>query len=144
MRESFVFYKSFYDAIETFPKHSQLRLYQAFINYVLTGALPKTLKGNENGLFILFKFIQDKYAILANKDIRFSPAYKVWRQEVLKKDNFTCQYCGKKSPEVQLHAHHIKMFATNEEERFYVDNGITLCHECHKKVHSKEIAICQN
>ena len=99
MRESFVFYKSFYDAIETFPKHSQLR---------------------------------------------FSPAYKVWRQEVLKKDNFTCQYCGKKSPEVQLHAHHIKMFATNEEERFYVDNGITLCHECHKKVHSKEIAICQN
>ena len=34
--------------------------------------------------------------------------------------------------------HHIKRYADNEELRTDVNNGITLCYECHKKTLRKE------
>lgn len=57
--------------------------------------------------------------------------YKEWRRDVFARDNYTCQACGKRG--VRLEAHHIKEKCNFPELIYDVDNGITLCRECHKK-----------
>lgn len=56
--------------------------------------------------------------------------YKHWRNEVYKKDWYTCQCCGK-FKNINKQAHHIIGFANNEDLRYEIENGITLCEECH-------------
>jgi 5-methylcytosine-specific restriction endonuclease McrA len=62
--------------------------------------------------------------------IRSSLEYRLWRESVLKRDNFTCVWCGQKG--YKLQADHIKPFCLFPELRFAIDNGRTLCEECHK------------
>lgn len=69
-----------------------------------------------------------------NKRIRGSLEYKLWREAIFKRDDWTCKTCfvrGKK-----LHAHHILSFAKFPEVRLSINNGITLCENCHKKTDS--------
>ena len=66
-----------------------------------------------------------------NESARKSKEYKEWREAVFTRDSYTCQACKKTG--VQLHADHIKPFAYFIESRFDVDNGRTLCVECHYK-----------
>lgn len=66
-----------------------------------------------------------------NKAIRNSANFIRWRNRVYKRDNWTCKECGKRG--IKLNAHHIKPFAIFPELRFVLENGITLCIECHKK-----------
>lgn len=68
-----------------------------------------------------------------------------WRSDVFTRDDFTCQECNSKG--IYLEAHHIKEFciilkenniitledAVNCEELWNINNGITLCRECHNK-----------
>jgi hypothetical protein len=61
---------------------------------------------------------------------RTSLAYDNWRDNVYSKDWYTCQCCGK-SHGINKQAHHLHNFSDNEELRYDVDNGITLCDECH-------------
>ena len=64
-----------------------------------------------------------------------------WRQEVFARDNYTCKLCGERSREghkVTLNAHHIKPFSSYKELRTDVNNGITLCEDCHKLTYKKE------
>ena len=63
--------------------------------------------------------------------IRASPEYKLWRRAVFERDNFTCIWCGQKGK--ILHADHIKPFSLFPALRFAIDNGRTLCVNCHKK-----------
>ena len=60
-----------------------------------------------------------------------SAEYKRWRTEVFLRDDFTCQDC--KITGVYITAHHIKAFAHYPDLRFDIDNGKTLCEECHSK-----------
>ena len=60
--------------------------------------------------------------------------YKNWRSSVFIRDNFTCQHCYIYG--VKLNAHHIKKWSDFEELRFDINNGITLCTQCHKNIHS--------
>ena len=53
-----------------------------------------------------------------------------WRNAVLKRDKYTCVWCGAKE---NLHVDHIAPFALYPELRTSVDNGRTLCVECHRK-----------
>jgi ribosomal protein S27AE len=69
------------------------------------------------------------------RGIRRSPEYYQWRKEVLKRDNFTCQECGKTGE--SLHAHHKKEVFNYPELIFEVSNGITLCEPCHIKKRKK-------
>ena len=64
-----------------------------------------------------------------NKLIRASTKYRLWREAVFKRDNYTCQICGERG--VRIQADHIKPFALFPEERFSIENGRTLCIMCH-------------
>ena len=64
-----------------------------------------------------------------NARIRSSYEYALWRISVFKRDNFHCIWCGSKK---DIQADHIKPFAYFPELRFAIDNGRTLCKECHK------------
>lgn len=65
---------------------------------------------------------------------RLGNELKEWRKLVFNRDNYTCQHCGDKK---YLHAHHIVEWAKDESKRFILDNGVTLCVECHSKVHGR-------
>ncbi|MDD3906436.1 MAG: HNH endonuclease [Candidatus Omnitrophica bacterium] len=65
------------------------------------------------------------------EDKRNLPEYRDWRSKVFKRDNYTCQSCGSKT---KLQAHHIKQVILYPELIYDVDNGQTLCKDCHGEV----------
>lgn len=70
--------------------------------------------------------------------------YRQWRSDIFTRDNFICQKCFKKG---YIEAHHIislsvliKKYniktiedAINCQELWNINNGVTLCLDCHKK-----------
>ena len=58
---------------------------------------------------------------------------RAWRDEIFKRDNWTCQICKKIGGD--LNAHHIIQWCISKDDRFKIDNGITLCLICHRMVH---------
>lgn len=66
-----------------------------------------------------------------NKSDRMSLGCRLWRKEVYERDNYTCVFCGQKGG--KLNADHIKSFAKFPALRFDINNGRTLCVECHRK-----------
>jgi len=80
------------------------------------------------------------------KKIRESIEYKIWRQKVFERDNYTCQICGKRGVRLEVD-HFPKSFAgiireykiktleeaLNCEKLWDINNGRTLCLGCHKK-----------
>ena len=54
-KDSFVFYRSFYDAIQNIPKDSQLELYSALFEYAFNGEEPEFSDGIAKALFVLIK-----------------------------------------------------------------------------------------
>ena len=76
-----------------------------------------------------------------------------WRKQILKRDNFSCQKCGRPD---NLQVHHIKKLSNivadiknlikdigfhpiikEHVPLWDISNGITLCVKCHKSVHSR-------
>jgi len=84
------------------------------------------------------------------KSIRLCFNYRQWRSDIFTRDNFTCQKCDETISEY-LNIHHIKSLssilqkheittlekAIECEELWNINNGITLCKECHKLIHKK-------
>lgn len=95
--------------------------------------------------------------------IRSMIKYKQWRNQIFKRDNYTCQNCKQHGGD--LNAHHIKSFAellseflkeydqfspiedketllrlaTKWQPFWNIDNGQTLCEDCHKNIKEKII-----
>lgn len=70
---------------------------------------------------------------------------RLWRSDIFTRDNYTCQICGKRGGELNadhypktfigiLMEYEIKTYeeAINCEELWNINNGRTLCKECHK------------
>lgn len=66
-----------------------------------------------------------------NALLRMTRDYRKWRKSVFERDNYTCQLCQRVG--VKLHADHIKPFAFFPKLRLNINNGRTLCVDCHKK-----------
>jgi len=76
--------------------------------------------------------------------IRKSFEYRQWRKKIFERDNYTCQLCYQWGGKII--AHHIKAFskilrenkietfkqAINCKELWNINNGVTLCEECHE------------
>lgn len=65
---------------------------------------------------------------------RHSTEYYQWRMEVFARDGFVCKICGEKKGGIE--AHHLNDYGSHPEERIVVDNGVTLCVNCHKRFHN--------
>jgi len=112
--------------------------------------LSQNLKGHKRSSSRHKKIVREKWLGSKNprwsggirkrggsKDYYFSDDYKEWRMAVFLRDNFTCQFCELRShvgleKSVILEAHHIKFWKNYPSLRFNVNNGITLCRECHQ------------
>jgi hypothetical protein len=66
--------------------------------------------------------------------LRNSVDMRIWREEVFKRDNYTCRNCRARGG--RLEAHHIKPFSSYPSHRFDVGNGMTLCKKCHGQTDS--------
>lgn len=68
-----------------------------------------------------------------NTKIRNSQEYSLWRKKVFERDLYHCRICEQNTDNLQ--AHHIKPFSVFPDLMFNLENGITLCLECHNKIH---------
>lgn len=76
------------------------------------------------------------------RDIRQSDEHKAWSNAVRGRDGFICQLCGKRPKNRKsIHAHHIVPFAKSAELRFDINNGVTLCRLCHRRVHRERVVV---
>ena len=67
----------------------------------------------------------------------FNYKFSARREAVLNRDNYTCQYCGKKNTRLEVHHIVFRGRGGSDDE----NNLITLCEGCHKKVHKGELTI---
>lgn len=63
---------------------------------------------------------------------------KKLRVEVFKRDSFTCQYCGRMSPDVILEVDHIKPVAKGGTNNIL--NLVTSCSECNRGKGARELS----
>lgn len=85
-------------------------------------AYPNTVgkRGTKPRTYHLRK--RDKYGNVFDRE---------WRIKVFKRDNYTCQNCRVRGGKLQ--AHHVKSYREYPELRHDIDNGQTLCVDCHKQ-----------
>ena len=57
---------------------------------------------------------------------------QTWSKIIRERDKNTCLFCGSSN---QIEAHHIKQRAFFPELITDIENGISLCHECHLRAH---------
>lgn len=68
------------------------------------------------------------------KNKRQYQLYYDFIKEVYERDNYTCQCCNDDSGG-NLNAHHLNGYNWDKEHRTDINNGITLCEECHREFH---------
>ena len=66
-------------------------------------------------------------------EVRNTKEYKDWVKSIKERDNECCVLCGANQ---HLEANHVFSFKNFVPLRLDSDNGITLCHWCHKKYHA--------
>jgi 5-methylcytosine-specific restriction endonuclease McrA len=84
------------------------------------------------------------------KQIMQSLEYVQWRSSIFERDNYTCRKCGaylldESGDKVRLEAHHMipawDLLAHGFTQYLtHIDNGLTLCSDCHHKITSLQIS----
>jgi len=67
-------------------------------------------------------------------NLRKKSEYNDWRKSVKDRDNNKCVDCGS---EINLHAHHIVPISEDKSKAFDLENGVTVCVECHADRHKE-------
>lgn len=57
------------------------------------------------------------------------------REEIFERDDYTCQDCGQKGGQIQ--AHHLIRVSEDKNKSHDIDNGVTLCTDCHIERHEE-------
>ena len=73
--------------------------------------------------------------VYENKELLKDIKWKKKRQFILDRDNWTCVLCG--SSNKRLNIHHKKYFKDKMPWEYPDDLLITVCKECHTKIHKK-------
>lgn len=89
----------------------------------ISGKYPKNLKGKRG--------TKPRTYHLTKRNKHGNAFDREWRIKVFKRDDYTCQGCGIRGGRLQ--AHHIKPYREYPELRHDIDNGQTLCIDCHKQ-----------
>ena len=68
--------------------------------------------------------------------------YKEWRRQVFERDDYTCLSCKRRNgngKKVILNADHVVPWWKDKNKRFDINNGQTLCYQCHLKKTKEEM-----
>jgi len=99
----------------------------------------KTKSGSNNGMFGVIGENHPRWDESRTHEKRIEERktfeYSQWRNSVFERDGWKCRICNDDTGG-NLTAHHLNSYDEFESERYLVDNGITLCDECHKRFHS--------
>lgn len=88
----------------------------------------------EKRLIIMVKHLE-KYGKTFNMtSMEYKNTQNVWAKTIKKLDNNMCKLCDSTK---NLHAHHIYPKSLFPELALDLDNGVTLCHDCHWGIHGK-------
>lgn len=150
MKNSLVLYHDYLEKFKSLTDEQFGKLIRCMLTYDASGEIPSIDDALMEVAFYIVKVDMDKDAIKSrsgknhwnwkngitneNHRIRQSSQYLDFKKRVLKRDKYLCQICGSKN---KLHVHHIKPFSQYPDLKFDVNNGITLCEKCHRKVHKK-------
>lgn len=66
-------------------------------------------------------------------DRRDDYGYIKWASEIKRRDNYACVICNRKG--VMLNSHHLNSWSDHPAERYDLENGVTLCQNCHDAFH---------
>ena len=69
---------------------------------------------------------------MKKKNWRHTKEYKHWRINIIRRDK-VCQICNTRK---HREAHHLNHSMYFKDERFDINNGITLCKHCHSVFHT--------
>lgn len=121
---------------------SKLHSHVKEIEYIKS-ILPITTIVFETGTFDTHLM---KNPSLANENVRHwgyqkgtNYGFENTKAMVLNRDNYTCQYCKGKHKDSKLEVHHIVFRSKHGSDE--ESNLITLCHTCHKALHSGKISL---
>jgi 5-methylcytosine-specific restriction protein A len=103
-------------------------------------SVPKPyLRGERNGMYGRTGALNPRYVDGSSPERQRLYASSEWRKvrrQVLARDERKCQRCGSSD---SLHLHHILPWAGNPDLRFDPSNITTLCADCHRTEHRKEV-----
>lgn len=121
---------------------SKLHSHVKEIEYIKS-ILPITTMVFETGTFDTYLM---KNPSLVNENVRHwgyqkgtNYGFENTKAMVLNRDNYTCQYCKGKHKDSKLEVHHIVFRSKHGSDE--ESNLITLCHTCHKALHSGKIGL---
>lgn len=87
-----------------------------------------------------------KNSMLANENIKHwgyqrgaNYGFENTKAMVLNRDGYKCNICKTKKKNIKLEVHHIVFRSNGGSDE--ADNLITLCHDCHKKLHNDKVKL---
>ena len=139
IQDTFILRLDFYPQVKMLSREQRGDLLTAIFAYSAGEELPELDAVTAMCFGFIRIYIDEYWRSIEPLRARRSAEYARWRREVLQRDGYACRVCGRRDGE--LHVHHLIPFAESVELRTEVSNGITLCAECHRRIHQTKITL---